>query len=63
MVVLIVAGLQVPVIEGLSLEPDGRAGAGLNWHSGPMAAKAGVSNVMGTDAVAVHPNELVVTTS
>ena len=57
------AGLQVPVMEGLSVEPGGRAGAELYWHSGPMAAKAGVSKVMGTDAVAVHPNELVVTTS
>ena len=42
--VLIVAGLQVPVIP--LVEVVGSAGAALFWHSGPMAANAGVMLVV-----------------
>ena len=40
--VLIVAGLQVPVIAGVLVDAEGNTGAALFWHSGPIAAKAGV---------------------
>ena len=40
--VLIVAGLQVPVIAGILVELVGSTGAALFWHSGPIPAKAGV---------------------
>ena len=39
-VVLIIAGLQVPVI--LLLDVVGSAGAVLFWHNGPIGVKAGV---------------------
>ena len=41
-VVLIVAGLQVPMIAGVLVEPAGSKGAGLSRQSGPIAAKVGV---------------------
>ncbi len=42
-VVLIVAGLHVPVIGVAFVDDDGSAGAVLPWHSGPIAAKVGVT--------------------
>ncbi len=41
-VVLIVAGLHVPVIGVAFVDDDGSGGAVLPWHSGPIAAKVGV---------------------
>ena len=39
---LIVDGLQLPVITGLLVEPDGKAGAALFRHNGPICTKVGV---------------------
>ena len=41
--VLIVAGLQVPVIAGVLAELTGSEGAVLFWHNGPIAANIGVT--------------------
>ena len=52
---LIVAGLQVPVIE--LLEVAGRAGAIEFWHSGPICVKVGVTFAVIAiiiDAVVAH---------
>ena len=40
--VLIVAGLQVPVIAGVLVDVEGKTRAALFWHSGPIRAKFGV---------------------
>jgi len=44
--VLIVAGFQVPVIAGVLVELAGSNGAGLFWHSCPIAAKVGVTRAV-----------------
>ncbi len=48
-VVLIVAGLHVPVI--LLLDVVGRAGAVLPWHSGPICVNVGVIELLITISI------------
>ena len=40
---MIVAGLHVPVIDGVFIELAGKAGAALFWHSGAIAVNVGVT--------------------
>ncbi len=57
-VVLIVAGLHVPVI--LLLDVVGSGGAAEFWHKGPIGVKVGVTWLLTTIsivAVVAHPDE------
>jgi hypothetical protein len=51
--VLIVAGLQVPVIAGIFVELEGNAGAAEFRHSGPICAKVGVNAEVTTISIVV----------
>jgi hypothetical protein len=52
-VVLIVAGLHVPVIAGIFIEPEGSVGAAEFWQSGPIWVNEGVILVVITMFIVV----------
>jgi len=55
--VLIVAGLQVPVIDGVLVELNGSEGAVLFWHNGPIGSNVGATRAVVTIfkvAISVH---------